>query len=81
MRTHQQIIVDANGPTAVAKAIGADVGLVKQWRRLDSVPAPYWNVLADRGIATLEELAEAAEARRLERSSAKQGASDEDAAA
>lgn len=35
---------------------------VKQWSRQSSVPGEYWATFADRGWATLEELATAAEA-------------------
>lgn len=64
MRTHSTIITDAGGPAKVAKVIPAASGTVKQWRRLDSIPAPYWQGFADQGIASLEELAAGA-ARRL----------------
>lgn len=64
MRTHQQIIIDAKGPAAVARIIGAASGTVKQWRRTDSIPAPYWQAFAHHELATLNELAAAA-ARRL----------------
>lgn len=60
MRTHQQIIEAASGPSALARALGIDAGTAKQWRRGDSIPAPYWAAIAAAGIATLEELAEAA---------------------
>lgn len=63
-RSHQKIIDDAEGPTAVARLIGAEPGTVKQWRRLSSIPAPYWDDLTKAGIATLEELAAAAATRR-----------------
>jgi len=70
MRSHQQIIEDANGSSAVARRIGAEPGTVKQWKRLDSIPAPYWAALAGEKIATLEELAEAAAARRASQDAA-----------
>lgn len=66
MRTHAEII--GKQITAFGRAIGADPNLVNQWRRAangqGSIPAPYWASIADRGLATLEELAEAAASRR-----------------
>lgn len=65
MRTHAQIVHDATVP-ALRRAL-ADRGLdvpdptVRSWtRRPDargSIPATYWNALADAKVATLEELA------------------------
>lgn len=63
MRTHEQIIIDAGGPAAVSKLVPAAAGTVKQWRRTNSIPAPYWRSIADHGLASLEELADAASAR------------------
>lgn len=63
MRTHQQIIDDADGPTAVSKFVDASPGTVKQWRRLDSIPGRYWDDLAEAKVATLKELAAAAKAK------------------
>lgn len=60
MRTHEQIIIAAKGPSAIARVLGVEPGTAKQWRRGDSIPAPYWAALAEAGLATLEELAEAA---------------------
>lgn len=57
MRTHDQIIVDAGGPTVVARQVGARPGTVKQWRRAGSIPAPYWQALALLKLASLDELA------------------------
>ena len=59
MRTHDQIIVEAGGPTFVARQVGARPGTVKQWRRAGSIPAPYWQAIAQLNLATLDELAEA----------------------
>lgn len=64
MRTHKQIIIDAGGPTSVGGAISVDPNTVKAWRHLNSIPAPYWNAVALANLATLEELAIAAAARR-----------------
>lgn len=57
MRTHTGIIADAGGDTALGNIIGAPAGNVKQWRRNDSIPAPYWQAISDHGLASLEELA------------------------
>ena len=64
MRHFTQIIRDAGGPTALAKAVGEDPNTVHAWRRGDSIPAPRWNAVVSAGLATLQELADAAEARR-----------------
>lgn len=64
MRTHQKIIEDAGGPSAIAKVTGAEPGTAKQWKRLDSIPAPYWAAINEAKLATLEELADAAATRR-----------------
>lgn len=66
MRTHEQIIIDGGGTKAFAEAIGAPPNRVNQMRRSDSIPAPYWKSVVDAGLATFEELAEAAERRRPE---------------
>lgn len=60
MRSHAQIIIDAGGPSSVAREVSALPGTVKQWRRNDSIPAPYWQAVSAKGLATLEELAKAA---------------------
>lgn len=59
MRTHEQIIIDANGPSALGRLIGVDPGTAKQWKRLNSIPGRYWAALAEAKVATLEELANA----------------------
>ena len=69
MRTHQQIIDDAGGPSTMDRAAGAKSGTAKQWKRLNSIPAPYWAEIARQGLATLEELAAGAETRRPDRPS------------
>jgi len=65
MRSHQQIIADAGGPSALARQLDIEPGTVKQWKRLSSIPAPYWAAISDADIATLNELAEAAANRRV----------------
>lgn len=64
MRTFHDIIDGAGGPTALARAIGDDPNTAHAWRRGGSIPATRWNALARAGIATLQELADAAEAKR-----------------
>lgn len=64
MRTHEQII-SAAGPTAFAAKIGVEANTVFQWRRLNSIPAAYWRRVAEAELSTLDELAIAAEARKL----------------
>lgn len=64
MRTHSDIIIGAGGPSAIAKIVPASAGAIKQWRRTDSIPAPYWSAFAEAKIASLDELAKAA-ARRI----------------
>lgn len=70
MRTHRAIIEDAGGQTVVGRLLGVDGNTVKQWKRSDSIPGPYWREFARHGLATLEELAEAAAERRVSRSEA-----------
>lgn len=64
MRTHQKIIDDGSGPSAFGRAVGADPNTAKQWRRNDSIPAAWWAAVAGADLATLEELAHAAAAKR-----------------
>ena len=65
MRTHQDIIDAAGGASVLARAIGADPNTAKAWKRTDSIPAPYWTAISEAKLATLEELATAAAARRV----------------
>ena len=52
------------GPGKVAEAVGVETNNVYQWRRKDSIPAAYWKDLSERGLVTLQELADAAASRR-----------------
>lgn len=63
-RSHAKIIEDYGGSAKVAHAIGAEPNTAKPWKRNDSIPSAYWNSIAKAGIATLEELAEAAAEKR-----------------
>lgn len=70
MRTHSQIINDAGGVAAVARALGAPYNRVRQWPPSDSIPAPYWAAIVEAGFSTLDELALAASRKRPEISAA-----------
>ena len=63
MRTHQEIVAEVR-PAVLAKLIGVDPNTAKQWKRSDSIPAPYWDAVAKAGVASLEELAAAAAVRK-----------------
>lgn len=63
MRTHLQIIEDAGGPTALARAIDVPVNNVKQWKLKRSIPAAHWIAVEAARISTLAELAHGATAR------------------
>lgn len=63
MRTHAEIIKDATAP-AVQGRLGLSLHTVRSWAQRDSIPADQWKPLADAGFATLDELAEAATARK-----------------
>lgn len=64
--THGDLIERAGGPAKVGASLEppVDGNTVKGWKRNDSIPGPYWNAFADARIATLEELAAAAEEKR-----------------
>jgi hypothetical protein len=62
--THADIITRNGGSAKVARTIGVEPNNVKGWKRLDSIPAPYWRQMVDCGLASYSELARAAEAKR-----------------
>lgn len=62
MRTHLQIIQDEGGYQAVATKVDRPKSQVRFWERRGTLPPEHWKAIADAGIATLEELAEAAAA-------------------
>lgn len=70
MRTHEEIIADAGGPAALGRMVDADPNTAKKWKQNKSIPAAYWADIARRGLATLEELAAGAEAKRPDRAAA-----------
>ena len=65
MRSHTQIVTDAGADAAIAELIGANVHQVRDWRLRDSIPAEWWARLTEREFTSLEELAAAAERKRL----------------
>lgn len=82
MRSHRHIVMDAGGPTRLGGIIKVDAGLVQSWKREDSIPAPYWPRIVAANLATLDELAHAAEARKFpEIAAGRRTASPEGAAA
>ena len=60
-------IIDRRGIADTAKAVGLPTKNVRRWTDMDSIPADWWLKLSEVGIATLDELAQAAEARRVSR--------------
>lgn len=77
MRTNLDIIADAGGPTKMAAAITdaftgvspepitVEPGIVAAWKRENSIPSAYWNRIVEARLATLDELAAAAEMRKF----------------
>lgn len=64
MRTHSDIIESAGGYKKLAKAIGLPAERTRFWVLRSSIPADQWKALSEAKIATLDELATAALARR-----------------
>lgn len=62
MRTHAEII-RSRPASLVSDALGVSLHTVRSWAQRKSVPAEHWAGVRDLGMATLEELAEAAAAR------------------
>lgn len=60
MRTHHQIISDVGGYRALAERLGQPAERVRFWERRRTIPPEQWKAISDAGLATLEELAEAA---------------------
>lgn len=86
MRTHNDIIADAGGPTKMASRITTEAAPVEAnlafaWKREGSIPPAYWPRIVDAGVATLDELAHAAEARKFPDLAAQRRSSLEEGAA
>ena len=73
MRTHAQIIADAEGHHGLTRLLlphlpeQDEVTLRKRvlaWARTDSIPGEYWSLLAQIGVAPMDELADAAARRK-----------------
>jgi hypothetical protein len=65
MRTHKQIISSAGAQSVIDRAgLGVTIHTVRSWQQRDGIPAQYWAALDASGIATLVELAAAADLRR-----------------
>ena len=65
MKTHRDII-QAAGADTVRQVLDAVVSIhtVRSWQQRDAIPGEYWAALAAGHVATLEDLAIAANARR-----------------
>lgn len=75
MRTHAQIITDGGGYQAVASKVpAAGAHRVRFWERRGSIPAEFWTAFVAADLCSLEELARAAEARRLQKEAQPEGA-------
>ena len=62
MTTHTDIIKRAGTPAAILDKIGSVVSVhtVTSWRQRNSIPAEHWKAFCETGLATLDELANAA---------------------
>ena len=60
MRSHSDIIEAAGGAARLARRLKVPSNRINQWKRLDSIPPRYWPGMAERDLASLEELAAAA---------------------
>lgn len=77
MRSHSAIITDAEGPTAFHRKLELgehQIHAVRSWYQRDSIPPEHWRRISELGLATLEELAEAAEAKKLSDDAAREAA-------
>lgn len=70
MRSHSDI-VHAIGAQSLASLRGVSLHTARSWAHRDSIPAEHWSSLVREGHASLEELAEAAAARKSAASPAK----------
>ncbi len=62
-----QPIIARKGVAGLAAALALPAKNVRRWVDSDSIPAEWWKPLADAGVASLDELAAAAQTRRLGR--------------
>ena len=69
MRTHLQILSDAGTDGEIAARLGLKAHQPRDWRIRKSIPADQWIAFSTNGLATLEELAEAAAERKRETAS------------
>lgn len=64
MTVHADILKRFAGPADFARSVGMTAGAAKQAIRRGSIAPEYWQAVAATGKADLEELAEAAAARK-----------------
>ena len=67
VKTHTEIIHDAGGVAAVRNRLGLPADrheMVKSWWVRNRIPGEYWRRFSEEGIASLVDLALAAELRR-----------------
>lgn len=72
MRTHLQIISDAGGYRKLADHLGLAAERVRFWERRRSIPLESWRAVEEAGVATRDELFDAAESAAKERAKASQ---------
>ncbi len=69
MRTHQKIVQDRGASALVRDLAGLGIAVhqttPQRWADRDSIPAEFWKPLVDLQLTTLDELAQAADERRL----------------
>lgn len=63
-------IIARLGINELARVLGIPAKNVRRWDDMDSIPADWWKPICEANVATLEELAKTAEARRVARSEA-----------
>jgi DNA-binding transcriptional regulator YiaG len=64
MRSHSDIAKGQDTARQMSELLGVSVHTVRSWAQRDSIPPEYWSPLANANIASLNELAAAAAARR-----------------
>lgn len=82
IRTHTEIIKAHDGPGKVAALVHGEIGgdaevirkRVNSWSANNSIPGEYWPLIERLGLATLDELAAAAEARKFPELAAREAA-------